>query len=170
MFTPIDPNITEMIETQGEIKFFVFESWEFTAAHELFTTVPHKVVYVKGFKYDGGSHHRIFDCKLTLEKHSFIVEDIIHPTKDLSLPRSIPNPSLLTKASEYMFLEMTIKAAEKMAKLSDKERIIITSGLSTFSELASEAGFVIRKPKFSNYFKAAKLLKYEKEKERVHNR
>jgi len=163
MFTPIDPDIVKIIKAQGTIKLFVFDGWEFIAAHEMFTSTPHKIVYAKLPKHNGG-HYRIFDCKLTLEKHSFILENIIHPLKDRSIPKIIPTSEVLTKASEYMFIEMTLKEIERMAKLSKKERIIITSGLTTFSEVASELGFALRKPNFSNYFKATKITNYKSNK------
>jgi len=158
MFTPIASNMVEMIKAQGEIKFFVFEGWEFIAMHEIFTTIPHKIVYLERYKYDANSHYRIFDCKLTLSKYYCIIEEITVALRGVTLPALIPNSKLLSKPSEYMFLEMTLEAAENLAKLNKKERLVITSNLSTFSEIASESNFIVKKPKFSNYFRATKIL------------
>jgi hypothetical protein len=158
MFIPIEPEIARIVREEGEIKFFVLDGWEFIAASELFTTVPHKVTYFKNFEYSSNKHYHIFNCRLSLEKYSLIVENIEYVTINLRLPEIVKS-SKISKALEHMFMEMTLEAAVGMAKLAKKERLIVTSELTTFSEIASEAGFALRKPPLSRYYKAMKLLK-----------
>jgi len=164
MFTPIKSEIAEMVKKRGEIKLFVHSGWEFVAAHEVFTTIPHKIMYVENYRCDSSKYYKVFDCKLTLNRHSFILEEIAIAQRTFTLPGLLPTSDPLPKASEHMFLEMAVKMAEYMAILSKKDRIVITSNLPTFSEIVSELGFNIRKPKFSNCFKAMKsFTQYRKE-------
>lgn len=152
MFTPIAPEIVETMKTHGIIRFFVFKGWEFIAAHGSFTTIPHKIVYMKKIEKADTDYTEIFNCTLTLDKYAFILENI-----------SAASPIPLSKAAEYMFLEMTVEAAEDLAKLSKKERLMITTNLSTFSEIASEHNFIIEKNRddFGNVLKAMKILEYK---------
>ena len=151
MFTPIAPEVAETIKAEGVIRFLVYRGWEFSAGHDLFTTVPHKVVYAR--KNDWDNYTRVFNCVFTLDKHSFILENI-------SARSSVP----LSKPAEYLFLEMTVEAAERLARLVEKEKLIITTSFSTFSEIASERNFIIKKNRndFGNLFKAMKMLEYKK--------
>lgn len=149
MFTPIDPEVVRLMKKGGLIKFFVFDGWDFVAMHNLFTTVPHKIVYVKRGEWD--NHQRIFDCSMTLSRISLVLEKI-------AMFNIVP----MSKATEYMFLEMTLEGAEKMARLSDKTRLVVSSKLTTFAEVASEQNFMVRQSKFEEYFRATKKLEYEK--------
>jgi len=144
MFTPLQPQVIESVKSEGSISFFVFHGWEFIAVHGTFTTVPHKVVYVK--KGTGDNHIRLSDCKLSLEKHDLIIEDL----EPLWYPMSKP--------MSYMFLEMIVDEAENMANYSGKSRLSISSTIPQFSEIASERGFTIGKRTFTNCFKAQKMI------------
>jgi len=159
MFVPIKPEIAKMVKSKGVIKFFVFGGWEFIAVRKTFAITPHKIMYVERYKPNSNRYYRVFDCRLTLNRHSLIVEEIAMAQKEgFELPGLIPAHKPLPKASEDLFLKMTVKAAENMAELCKKERIVITSNLSTFTETASELGFSIKKTKFSERFKAMKTL------------
>lgn len=154
MFTPLNPGIIQGIRSGGFIKFFVMREWDFIAMHTAFTSVPHKIVYVKKGSWD---HQRLlFDCIISVNDYSFVVENI-------TIARDVP----MSRAVEYMFLEMTIEAAENLAKsgkvFNNRRRLALTSNLPTFSEITSERNFAIRKRESSDYYRAVKTFEYEKE-------
>lgn len=154
MFTPLEPRIIETIRSTGYIKFFVMREWDFIAMHTAFTSVPHKIVYVKKGSWD--NQRLLFDCIMSVNDYSFVVENI-------AIARNMP----MSRAVEYMFLEMTIEAAENLAKIgkifNNTRRLALTSNLPTFSEITSERNFTIRKRESSDYYRATKIFEYEKE-------
>jgi hypothetical protein len=157
MFVPLPHDKMQDMKENGMMKFFVYQGWEFVAASAMFTTIPHKVAYVrKGQHYGDISDNYlwVFDCKFTLDKHSLMIEELI-PHTDETLR--------LSKAMEYTFLSLTVEEAEKMAILSRKPRLYIASPISTFSEIVSEAGFSVKQIKFTNSYKAQKIIDIRRE-------
>lgn len=152
MFVPLPHDKIQKMRESGVIKFFVYQGWEFIAASAIFTTIPHKIAYVKRgqhFKDPSDNYLWVFDCKFSLDKHSLMIEDLI-PRTDEFLK--------LNKAMEYMFLTLTVEEAENMAILSEKPRLYIASPISTFSEIASEKGFSVKQIKYTNSYKAQKII------------
>jgi hypothetical protein len=145
MFTPLNPEYIEATKKKGIINFFVFDGWEYIAAHSVFTTVPHKIVYSSKDRI--GHYIDIFDCKLTLEKYRLLVENI-EKRKDIDI----------SKPAEYMFLGMAVDAVGTLAEFSRKMHIVITSKIPMFPEIASEMGYNIEKNRFSSYFSAKKTI------------
>lgn len=157
MFTPIAPEIAKRMKREGYMKFFVLKDWDFVALHELFISVPHKIVYVKREHPD--SHRLLFNCTLSVKSYSFVVDNI-------TLAREMP----MSRAVEYLFLEMTFEAAEGLAEvgatLNKRRRLVLSSELPTFSEIASERNFKIRRTECTDYYRAIKI--FEPEKEGIH--